>query len=82
MRAQLQVGRRAPGAIGLSLDRSRRGMKYEWIADSLATKSRKKLTALSEKDFDCKDCNMRWEVVMERLLLMVEELPPCPLPVE
>ncbi|GAA5851565.1 hypothetical protein JCM9279_006899 [Rhodotorula babjevae] len=74
-------------------EHSCRGMTFGHLADALSTTSRKRLRKLdyggpsddddeagaaAGVDFDCKDCNMRWENVIQTLLDGVKELPDCP----
>ncbi|GAA5887562.1 hypothetical protein JCM5296_002619 [Sporobolomyces johnsonii] len=64
-------------------EHSCRGMLFEKLADALATTSKKKIRELADDvDFDCKDCNLRWESVLEALLECLRGLPACPLPQE
>lgn len=64
-------------------------MTYGHLVDALSTTSRKRLRRLDYGeedeagegpgvDFDCKDCNMRWEKVIGTLLEGIKELPDCP----
>jgi len=75
-------------------EHSCRGMTYAHLVDALTTTSRTRLrkldyggdagedddeaVAATGVDFDCKDCNMRWEKVIGTQLEGIKELPDCP----
>ncbi|GAA5853454.1 hypothetical protein JCM8547_002463 [Rhodosporidiobolus lusitaniae] len=76
-------------------EHSCRGLIYARLVTLLSTTSRKKarkLAFLSREEggrgnedgrvFDCKDCDERWDAVVEKVVEGLEELPECPFGVE
>ncbi|BGP36927.1 hypothetical protein JCM10449v2_000829 [Rhodotorula kratochvilovae] len=60
-----------------------RGITYAHLVDALGTTSRKRLRKLDygegQVEMDCKDCDVRWEKMIEVLIEGMKELPECPL---
>ncbi|GAA5831394.1 hypothetical protein JCM11251_004010 [Rhodosporidiobolus azoricus] len=60
-------------------EHSCRGLVYSHLVSILSTTSRKKARKVDEEVlFDCKDCDVRWDKVVEAIKEGLAELPECP----
>ncbi|BGP05040.1 hypothetical protein OF846_000009 [Rhodotorula toruloides] len=63
-------------------EHSCRGVVWTSFTQAFTTTNKRKLRKMSEEErtFDCKDCDVRWDAVMEKLVEGLESLPACPFP--
>ncbi|BGP29114.1 hypothetical protein JCM10296v2_000852 [Rhodotorula toruloides] len=63
-------------------EHSCRGVVWTSFAQAFTTTNKRKLRKMSEEErtSDCKDCDVRWVAVMEKLVEGLESLPACPFP--